>query len=77
MRRALDREGFRHVRIVVSGGFTAEKIRQFEERGDVDPKILTQAYIWAGYANRVLGEFVRDGRLVIPLGGYVLAATPA
>jgi nicotinate phosphoribosyltransferase len=32
VRRALDREGFRHVKIVVSGGFTAEKIRFFEER---------------------------------------------
>jgi nicotinate phosphoribosyltransferase len=30
VRRALDREGFHHVRIVVSGGFTVEKIREFE-----------------------------------------------
>jgi nicotinate phosphoribosyltransferase len=33
VRRALDREGFQHVKIVVSGGFTADKIRQFEEQG--------------------------------------------
>ncbi|HTT66945.1 MAG TPA: nicotinate phosphoribosyltransferase [Gemmatimonadales bacterium] len=33
VRRALDREGFQRVRIVVSGGFTVEKIRQFEELG--------------------------------------------
>lgn len=33
VRRALDAEGFRHVKIVVSGGFTVEKIRQFEEQG--------------------------------------------
>ncbi len=33
VRRALDREGFTHVKIVVSGGFTVEKIRQFEEQG--------------------------------------------
>jgi nicotinate phosphoribosyltransferase len=32
VRRALDKEGFRHVKIVVSGGFTAEKIRHFEEQ---------------------------------------------
>jgi nicotinate phosphoribosyltransferase len=32
VRRALDKEGFHHVRIVVSGGFTVEKIRQFEEQ---------------------------------------------
>ena len=32
-REALDAAGFSHVRIVVSGGFTVEKIRAFEERG--------------------------------------------
>jgi nicotinate phosphoribosyltransferase len=31
-RHALDAAGFGHVRIVVSGGFTVEKIRAFEER---------------------------------------------
>lgn len=33
VRDALDAEGFGHVRIVVSGGFTAEKIRRFKELG--------------------------------------------
>ncbi|MBI4545590.1 MAG: nicotinate phosphoribosyltransferase [Gemmatimonadetes bacterium] len=33
VRNALDREGFHHVQIVVSGGFDAEKIRHFEELG--------------------------------------------
>ena len=33
VRRALDEEGFRHVKIIVSGGFTVEKIRVFEEEG--------------------------------------------
>ena len=33
VRQALDRDGFQHVKIVVSGGFTVEKIRQFEEQG--------------------------------------------
>ncbi len=33
VRRALDREGFQHVKIVVSGGFDIEKIRHFEELG--------------------------------------------
>jgi nicotinate phosphoribosyltransferase len=31
VRHALDAEGFNHVKIVVSGGFTVEKIRAFEE----------------------------------------------
>lgn len=30
VRQALDREGFSHVKIMVSGGFNAERIRQFE-----------------------------------------------
>lgn len=33
-----------------------EAIRQFEERGDVVPDIMVQAYLWAGYANRVYGD---------------------
>ena len=33
VRQALDREGFHHVKIVVSGGFNVEKIRHFEELG--------------------------------------------
>jgi nicotinate phosphoribosyltransferase len=33
VRRALDDEDFRHVNIVVSGGFDAERIRRFEEAG--------------------------------------------
>src|SRR5207302_8061675 len=33
VRDALDRDGFERVKIVVSGGFDAEKIRQFEARG--------------------------------------------
>ena len=33
VRDALDAEAFGHVKIVVSGGFTVEKIRAFEERG--------------------------------------------
>src|SRR5207302_10162644 len=32
-RAGLDAAGFGHVRIVVSGGFTVERIRAFEERG--------------------------------------------
>jgi nicotinate phosphoribosyltransferase len=33
VRRALDAEGFQHVRITVSGGFDAVKIRRFEAEG--------------------------------------------
>ena len=33
VRDALDRDGFEHVKIVASGGFTVDRIRAFEERG--------------------------------------------
>ncbi|MDR3348054.1 MAG: nicotinate phosphoribosyltransferase [Acidaminococcales bacterium] len=33
VRAALDKEGFSHVKIMVSGGFTAEKIADFEKNG--------------------------------------------
>jgi nicotinate phosphoribosyltransferase len=33
VRDTLDRDGFEQVKIVASGGFTIEKIREFEERG--------------------------------------------
>jgi len=33
VRDALDRDGFEHVKIVASGGFTVDRIREFEQRG--------------------------------------------
>jgi len=33
VREALDAEGFDHVRIVISGGFDAQRIREFERKG--------------------------------------------
>jgi nicotinate phosphoribosyltransferase len=45
VRRALDAEGFSHVKIVVSGGFTPERIRQFErDRVPVDAYAVGSAF---------------------------------
>ena len=33
IRKALDDEGFQHVKIMVSGGFTEERIEEFEKAG--------------------------------------------
>ena len=33
-----------------------EASRQFEKLGNVSPDLIFQAYLWAGYANRFLGE---------------------
>jgi nicotinate phosphoribosyltransferase len=47
VRAALDDEGFAHVKIVASGGFTVEKIRAFEERGvAVDVYGVGSSLIW-------------------------------
>jgi nicotinate phosphoribosyltransferase len=45
VRNALDAEGFTHVRIVVSGGFNPQRIREFErERVPVDAYAVGSAF---------------------------------
>jgi nicotinate phosphoribosyltransferase len=45
VRRALDAQGFMHVKIVVSGGFTPERIRQFQrDRVPVDAYAVGSAF---------------------------------
>jgi nicotinate phosphoribosyltransferase len=55
VREALDRDGFERVRIVVSGGFTAEKIRSFEERG-----VPVDAYGVGSWLIRGANDFTAD-----------------
>src|SRR5207237_1527038 len=50
VRRALDREGFEHVKIVASGGFNVEKIERFErERVPVDAYGIGSAFFQGSY----------------------------
>jgi nicotinate phosphoribosyltransferase len=50
VRRALDREGFEHVRIVASGGFNVEKIERFErEKVPVDAYGVGSAFFQGIY----------------------------
>jgi nicotinate phosphoribosyltransferase len=62
VRDALDRDGFERVKIVVSGGFTEAKIREFEERGvPVDAYGVGSSLIRG--ANDFTGDVVlTDGR---------------
>jgi nicotinate phosphoribosyltransferase len=62
VRDALDRDGFEQVKIVVSGGFDVEKIREFEKRGvPVDAYGVGSSLIRG--ANDFTGDVVlTDGR---------------
>jgi nicotinate phosphoribosyltransferase len=61
VRRALDGEGFTHVKIVVSGGFDAERIRAFERLG-----VPADAYGVGSSLLRGKTDFTAD---VVMLGG--------
>src|SRR5207244_12114993 len=62
VRDALDTDGFERVKIVASGGFTVEKIREFERRGvPVDAYGVGSSLIRG--ANDFTGDVVlTDGR---------------
>jgi nicotinate phosphoribosyltransferase len=64
-REALDSEGFRHVKLVVSGGFTVEKIRHFKEL-----KVPVDAYGVGSALVRGSYEYTAD---VVRVGGKELA----
>jgi nicotinate phosphoribosyltransferase len=50
VRRALDREGFEHIKIVASGGFNVEKIQRFErDNVPVDAYGVGSAFFQGGY----------------------------
>ena len=62
LREALDKEGFYHVKIIVSGGFDAEKIAAFEERDapvdayGIGSALLRGAYDFTADVVRVEGR---------------------
>jgi nicotinate phosphoribosyltransferase len=68
VRGALDAQGFEHVRIVVSGGFNADKIRAFE-----DAEVPVDAYGVGSSLLRGQNDFTADvvevdGRPVAKVG---------
>ncbi len=68
VRDALDADGFEHVRIVASGGFTIEKIRAFEERGvPVDAYGVGSSLI-RGENDYTADIVMADGRPVAKVG---------
>ncbi|MGA2383966.1 MAG: nicotinate phosphoribosyltransferase [Gemmatimonadales bacterium] len=68
VRRALDRENFQHVKIVVSGGFTAEKIRQFEELGVPVDAYGVGSSLYQGRFDFTADVVLVDGKPVAKVG---------
>lgn len=68
VREALDAEGFHHVKLVVSGGFTAEKIRHFKElKVPVDSYGVGSALVLGSYD--YTSDVVRvEGKLLAKAG---------
>ena len=71
VREALDREGFGHVRISVSGGFDPEKIRRFEDEGVPVDSYGVGSSLFAGRFDFTADIVMVDGAPVSKTGrGY-------
>jgi nicotinate phosphoribosyltransferase len=73
VRRALDEQGFEHVRIVVSGGFDVDKIRRFKTLGvpvdlyGVGSALMRGSYDYTADVVRVGGrDMAKVGRAYKP-----------
>lgn len=62
VRAALDRHGFGRVKIVVSGGFTVEKIREFEAQGVPVDAYGVGSSLFQGRYDFTADVVLRDGR---------------
>ena len=69
VRAELDEHGFEHVRIVVSGGFTADRIRRFEAEG-----VPVDSYGVGSSLIRGANDFTAD---VVVVDGKPCAKRPA
>lgn len=68
VRRALDAEGFTSVKIVASGGFTVEKIRQFEEQGVPVDSYGVGSSLFGGRYDFTADIVMADGRPQAKIG---------
>jgi nicotinate phosphoribosyltransferase len=68
VRAGLDLEGFRHVRISVSGGFDPEKIRRFEQEGVPVDSYGVGSSLFAGRFDFTADIVVVDGKPIAKAG---------
>jgi nicotinate phosphoribosyltransferase len=70
VRRALDAEGFDHVRVIVSGGFNAERIAAFEATGVAVDSYAVGSSLLKGGADFTADVVLRDGRPCAKVGRF-------
>jgi nicotinate phosphoribosyltransferase len=68
VRQALDGEGFGHVRVIVSGGFTAERIAAFEATGVPVDSYAVGSSLLKGSADYTADVVLREGRPCAKVG---------
>lgn len=68
VRTALDREGFSNVKIVVSGGFTPDRIRQFEALGVPVDAYGVGSYLMQGSYDFTADVVLVDGKPIAKVG---------
>ena len=67
-RSALDAEGFDHVRVIVSGGFTAGRIAAFEATGVPVDSYAVGSSLLKGSADYTADVVLREGRPCAKVG---------
>jgi nicotinate phosphoribosyltransferase len=67
-REALDREGFQHVKMIVSGGFDAERIGRFEENGVPVDAYGVGSALMAGSTDFTADVVLREGKPCAKVG---------
>jgi nicotinate phosphoribosyltransferase len=68
VRQILDDEGFGHVRVIVSGGFTAERIAAFEATGVPVDSYAVGSSLLKGSADYTADVVLREGRPCAKVG---------
>ena len=68
VRQALDAEGYDHVRVIVSGGFTAERIAAFEATGVPVDSYAVGSSLLKGSADYTADVVLREGRPCAKVG---------
>jgi nicotinate phosphoribosyltransferase len=70
VRRALDAEGFQHVRVICSGGFNAERITAFERAGVAVDSYAVGSSLLKGASDYTADVVLREGRPCAKVGRH-------